>query len=202
MDRQLLERMVGATVLIIALVVIAPAILDGPGDDGPALPSPAADGHGVRTVTIRPDRPAAEPPVARVAVASPDPAPATPAAALAEPAPAPQPAPPEPEARVAPQAPKPAPKAEPRPVPQSAIERSGWAVQLGSFANRDNANRLAGKISAKGYDVYLAPLERAGGTLYRVRVGPRPSRESAAQLAGELAKAGYKGQVAQEGPAS
>ena len=202
MDRQLLERMVGAAVLIVALVVIAPAILDGPGDQEPALPAPDALDREVRTVTIRPDRQADEPPVA-VANATPEPPAAAPAT---QPQPASRPAPkPEPKAQPQPE-PKPAaqpkPKPKPEPKPKLAAARSGWAVQLGSFASRDNARRLAGEVSAKGYETYLLPLQRDGRTLYRVRVGPRPSREAAEKLAGELAKAGFKGQVAPEGQAT
>lgn len=203
MDRQLLERMVGAAVLIVALVVIAPAILDGPGDQEPALPAPGALDREVRTVTIRPDREAAEPPVA-VSNAGPD----QPKAPAAVPTPKPQPEPkpkaePRPEVQPEPKAqPKPKPKPAPEPKPKLAETRSGWAVQLGSFASRDNARRLAGEVSAKGYKTYLLPLQRDGRTLYRVRVGPRPSREAAEKLAGELARAGYKGQVAPEGQAT
>lgn len=200
MDRQLLERMVGAAVLIIALVVIAPAILDGPDDQEPALPAPDALDREVRTVTIRPDGQAAEPPVP---VATPEPvaeAPAPEPQAKPEPRAAPKPAPAaKPKAQPKPK-PEPKPKAEP--TPKLAEARSGWAVQLGSFASRDNARRLAGEVSAKGYETYLLPLERDGRTLYRVRVGPRKSREAAEKLAGELAKAGYKGQVAPEGQAT
>lgn len=205
MDRQLLERMVGAAVLIIALVIIAPAVLDGPDDKSPAPVPAAPTGEAVRTVTIRPDRPAAEPPVARTAgdaapaaaeVPAPEPeAPAAPATnESAAPAVVPAKPPPPPA--------KPPPAPAPKPKPQPSPQRSGWAVQLGSFANRDNASRLAGEVSARGYDTYLLPLERDGRTLYRVRVGPRPSRAAAQELAGELAKAGYRGQVTAEGPAS
>ena len=207
MDRQLLERMVGAAVLIVALVVIAPAILDGPGDrETGSATAPLPDGN-VRTVTIRPDRPAAEPPVARQS--APPSVPAAPAPAN-ETAPKSSPKPPaqsaEPKVAKSETPPAEKPRAKPKPAPRTQPgaqpARSGWAVQLGSFANRDNAKRLAGEVSAKGYDTYLLPLEKGGRTLYRVRVGPKSSREAAEKLAGELAKAGYKGQVAVEGQAT
>lgn len=210
MDRQLLERMVGAAVLIVALVVLAPAILDGPERLEPVTPSGLPDTE-VRTVTIRPDGQAEEPPVARptVAQASPEstpepvaettaPEPVTDAAPV-KPAPAAPVAKPKPEPKPEP---KPAAKPAPKPPARAAPAREGWAVQLGSFANRDNARRLAGEVSAKGYETYLLPLKKGGQTLYRVRVGPKPSRAAAEKLAGELAKAGYKGQVAPEGQAT
>jgi len=205
MDRQLLERMVGAAVLIVALVVIAPAILDGPGDQEPVVPVSGALDRDVRTVTIRPDREAAEPPVPMPSAAAPAaaPAPKSPPAAQAERKPSGEAV--KPTVAKAPTAPpKVKPKATPKaePPPKASPPRSGWAVQLGSFASRDNAKRLAGEVSAKGYETYLLPLERDGRTLYRVRVGPRPSREAAEKLAGELARAGYKGQLAPEGQAT
>lgn len=213
MDRQLLERMVGAAVLIVALVVIAPAVLDGPGDQEALLPPAAVPDEDVRTVTIRPDQSATEPPVAKptaspAAESRPPPVAAardrqgTATGARPAPAPEPQPAP----AATPDAEPGPLPEAEPEssPEPVRAVRqaRTGWAVQLGSFADRANAQRLAGEVSSKGYDTYLLPLEKGGRTLYRVRVGPRPTRKAAEQLAGELAAAGYKGQVAAEGQAT
>jgi len=67
MERQLLERMIGAGVLVIALVIIAPALLDGQHPENRVsrtVPLPGTGGD-LRTVTIRPDRRAQGPPVAR-----------------------------------------------------------------------------------------------------------------------------------------
>ena len=69
MDRQLLERLIGAGVLVIALVLIVPAVLDGEGEDKrvpgiePAVP--ATNDELRRTHTIRLDRSPQSPPVAR-----------------------------------------------------------------------------------------------------------------------------------------
>jgi len=208
MDRQLLERMIGAAVLILALVVIAPAILDGPGDSNEAVPVAAAPDQVVRTVTIRPDQRADQPPVA-MQTPPPRPAPkpvaepetAAPVVAAA-PAPKSEPEPkPKPEPKPEPKA-KPKPKPAPKPAPEVTPKLSGWAVQLGSFANEANAKRLAGEVAAKGYKTYLLPLKRDGRTLYRVRVGPEPTRAAADELAVRLRQAGYKGQVAAQNPDS
>jgi DedD protein len=198
MDRQLLERMVGAAVLILALVVIAPAILDGPGNGDEAVPVAPPPDQVVRTVTIRPDQRAEQPPVAMQSPpASPAPKPLAtpkPVAPKVAAAPAPKPKP----------APKPVVKPAPKPAPKPAAtpKLSGWAVQLGSFANQANAKRLAGEVAAKGYSTYLLPLKRDGQTLYRVRVGPEPTRKAADELAAKLKQAGYKGQVAAQSPDS
>jgi DedD protein len=210
MDRQLLERMVGAAVLILALVVIAPAILDGPGNGDEAVPVAPPPDQVVRTVTIRPDQRAEQPPVAMQSPpASPAPKPLAtpkPVAPKVAAAPAAKPAPkaePEPEPKPKP-APKPVVKPAPKPAPKPAAtpKLSGWAVQLGSFANQANAKRLAGEVAAKGYSTYLLPLKRDGQTLYRVRVGPEPTRKAADELAAKLKQAGYKGQVAAQSPDS
>jgi DedD protein len=253
MERQLLERMIGAAVLLVALVVIVPAVLDGrpdaddaaPADarvaDAPLAEAPLAEAP-MRQVTIRPDRPADSPPVATAATDTTDqvePAEKTMTeqpAELAQPANESKPklaaeSPPKTEAttgaaadtRSAPTpAPKKAPaeqapaKKQPPPTPEQPPERtpapevkppstppallaSGWVVQLGSFSSRANAQGLADKTRAKGFQSYLMPIERSGKTLYRVRVGPpKKMREEAAKLANQLKKAGFAGQVAEQ----
>ncbi len=216
MERQLLERMIGAGVLLVALVIIVPAILDGRPDVEDTSQSSAVDrdapGSAVpsRTHTIHLDRRPESPPVARQAAvpASPPRAaepesetqaatvststtPATPtptAKAVTEPPPQP--------------APTPAPRqAEPpKPPAVAASERVGWVVQLGSFSQKANAQRLAEDSRAKGFPAFLMPLERSGKTLYRVRIGPRDTRESAGELAASLSKAGFTGQVVEQKP--
>ncbi len=75
MDRQLLERLIGAGVLVVALVVVVPAILDGDPDQVPEKLSgdeadhkpdvPVVTNEPRRTHTIRLDTSTATPPVAR-----------------------------------------------------------------------------------------------------------------------------------------
>lgn len=211
MERQLLERMIGAGVLLVALVIIVPAILDGRPDVEDTSQSSAAgrDAPGsavpLRTHTIRLDRRPESPPVARQAVvpASPpraaEPESETQAATistLTTPAPTavteplPQPAP----------TPAPRQAEPPKPPAVAASERVGWVVQLGSFSQKANAQRLAEDTRAKGFPAFLMPLERSGKTLYRVRIGPRDTRESAGELAASLSKAGFTGQVVEQKP--
>lgn len=211
MERQLLERMIGAGVLLVALVIIVPAILDGRPDVEDTSQSSAAgrDAPGsavpLRTHTIRLDRRPESPPVARQAAvpASPpraaEPASETQAATistLTTPAPTavteplPQPAP----------TPAPRQAEPPKPPAVAASERVGWVVQLGSFSQKANAQRLAEDTRAKGFPAFLMPLERSGKTLYRVRIGPRDTRESAGELAASLSKAGFTGQVVEQKP--
>lgn len=128
MERHLLERMIGAAVLLVALVVIVPAILDGRPDvedqqeaQQPEPATPAADVP-LRQHTIRLDRPPESPPVAREAVDEP-----ASAAAISEPMaqarPTPESAPavePEPEPA---SEPEPAATSEPEPEPEATPEQ-------------------------------------------------------------------------------
>jgi DedD protein len=214
MDRQLLERMIGASVLLVVLVLVAPAILDGQRDNGIAPYSDGGTGsHNsraeataprLRTHTIVLDREPDGPPVARPLNEE-----SVPAAAesIIESSPESNN---ETQKSVS-QAPvsQAAVKSvkEPVAVKKTVVEKtpvkptSGWSVQLGSFAERPNAERLAGEVGSRGFTAYLEPLTQSGRTFYRVRVGPRNTRDQAAELASGLAKAGYTGQVIQQQPA-
>jgi DedD protein len=74
--------------------------------------------------------------------------------------------------------------------------RGGFAVQLGSFVSRDNAERLVREMNAKGFNAFLAPPITTGGrALYRVRVGPTRDRASAEALAAQLRRIGQGGSI-------
>ncbi|MCO7232373.1 MULTISPECIES: SPOR domain-containing protein [unclassified Cobetia] len=89
--------------------------------------------------------------------------------------PKPEPAPaakPEPKAE-----PKPAPKPEPKPAVASNAPSSsagGWAVQVGSFGDPANAERLQKELQGKGFAAYRIPR---GSKLTVVFVGPYKSSE-------------------------
>jgi DedD protein len=84
--------------------------------------------------------------------------------------------------------------APPRPKPSGAT--SGWVVQLGSFASRPNAEKLAGELRGSGYAAFVSEFRGSGRVLYRVRVGPEQDRGRADALAARLAREGRKGTVA------
>jgi DedD protein len=78
-------------------------------------------------------------------------------------------------------------------VSEPAIPTSrGWAVQLGSFSNRDSAERLAREFQAERYDAFVMPVKSGAATLYRVRLGPMKDR-SAAEEALKRAKVKVSG---------
>ncbi len=82
------------------------------------------------------------------------------------------------------------------PAPQDPVTRGGFAVQLGSFVSRENAERLVREMTAKGFNAFLAPPITTGGReLYRVRVGPTRDRASAEALAAQLRRIGQVGSI-------
>jgi len=70
-----------------------------------------------------------------------------------------------------------------------------WAVQLGTFSNKENAEKLASDLRKMGYAVFLSQSQTSAGQWYRVRIGPQKDRESAEAMATRLLKAGHKGEV-------
>ncbi|WP_404326288.1 SPOR domain-containing protein [Cobetia sp. UIB-001] len=87
---------------------------------------------------------------------------------------------PEPEPAAKPE-PKPAPKPEPKPEPKPAVASNapsssagGWAVQVGSFGDPANAERLQKELQGKGFAAYRIPR---GSKLTVVFVGPYKSSE-------------------------
>jgi DedD protein len=206
MDRQLLERLIGAGVLVVALVIVVPAILDGDSDDegkiqatgGPARSAPINEPR--RTHTIRLNQTTQTPPVAREIKQ-----PATDQGQEASPKTAKvvavdaQPIRTQPVKTATPSrtASKPPDTPVARPDKPVSTQKTNWAVQLGSFSSQQNARRLANEVGGHGFSVFLTPLDRSGKRLYRVRVGPLKTRAEATELVGRLKKLGYSGQVTQ-----
>ena len=93
---------------------------------------------------------------------------------------------------------------EVQPEPESAIAKpvqsagsatGMWAVQLGSFAKQENAEKLAADLRKQGFAAFLSQVSTGSGQLHRVRIGPQKDREAAEAMAVRLQKAGHKGQV-------
>ncbi|MBI3253011.1 MAG: SPOR domain-containing protein [Candidatus Omnitrophica bacterium] len=82
----------------------------------------------------------------------------------------------------------------PAPVPlkqMAAEEAPFFAVQVGSFSRKRNADGLLKKLLGRGYDAYLENNKDAKREFYRVRVGKAASKEEAEALARHLEKDGY-----------
>ena len=207
MERALKERIIGAAVLVLFVVLVVPIFLDGPPTENDIVSErvllPGQESQKTQTVVLERNR--TEPvPVANapVAEAAPEPTPEQPKAkqetvkqaAVEQEAVKEEPAPP-----VAEKKPEPAPKAvtpEPEVKKAPAASTTGmWAVQLGSFSSKENADRLAANLRKQGYAAFLSQLSTSSGQLHRVRIGPQKDRQSAEAMAARLKKVGHEGQV-------
>lgn len=78
-------------------------------------------------------------------------------------------------------------------IETEALSPTGrWSVQVGSFAERDRAERHADRVRGTGRAAYLEPYRG----LSRVKVGPYDSREKAEETLAELERQGFEGIVA------
>jgi cell division septation protein DedD len=73
-----------------------------------------------------------------------------------------------------------------------------FCVQVGSFKNKSNAQKLASKLSAKRYEARVEPPAGSADKLYRVKVGKLSSSGEAERLAVKLKREGYPTRVCQE----
>lgn len=198
-DRALKERIIGAIVLVVLAVLVVPVFLDGSPDEAEivsesvTLPGQNSDNRTQQTVVLDRDRSQPVP-----ASSAPTPVVAT-TQDRAEPESEPLPVAPTEESEPEPEA-KPAVVAtaevSPEPTAAAATSTTGmWAVQLGSFANQENAERLAAELREQGYAAFLSQLQTDSGALHRVRIGPQKDRDSAEAIAAQLEKSGHKGRA-------
>jgi rare lipoprotein A len=65
-----------------------------------------------------------------------------------------------------------------------------YAVQVGAFRDRSNAERLQARAGSRFGPVVIQSFDRGDGLFHRVRVGREASEEGARQLAEQLRQAG------------
>jgi DedD protein len=216
MERRVKERLVGASILVVLIVLIVPELLSGPATAPVGTKLPMSAPEPVRNVTV--DLATAKPPVPEPAM-TPAPAPGpqaqgTPSAAAASaeagagetadagatagagtttgagavPGGAASSAPLE-SAVPAPTTPADA------AVSKAAAADHGWTVQLGSFASRSNADKLARQVKGQGFSVFVLSSGSGAAARYRVRVGPLADRGAATQAAARLKTLGHVGSL-------
>jgi DedD protein len=80
---------------------------------------------------------------------------------------------------------KPAASAERASAPRTGEVRNGdWAVQVGVFKDRSQAESVRRPLAASGFDAYLTAVPVADGqTHYKVRMGSFKTREEAGRMA-------------------
>jgi DedD protein len=81
------------------------------------------------------------------------------------------------------------------PAETSAVPRHAWAVQLGSFASKANAERLVHRLQASGGSFYVAPVGSGAALRYRVRMGPLADRVAAERALAKLKAQGHSATI-------
>jgi DedD protein len=226
MDRRVKERLIGASILVVLIVLVVPELLSGPKSAVPsATPAaifPANAPEATRNVTLdlatskapanselesaeTEGSPAsavsaanggeAAPAAATSTGASSSTASATAASASAvTTSAAPAGAAPATRAQssaAAVTAPPTSTKTVETAAPSPISSRVTWAVQLGSFASRANADNLSRQLKGQGFSVYVLTGGSGASARYRVRVGPLADRDSAERTAAKLKSIGH-----------
>lgn len=198
------RRLVGAIVLVTAVAVVLPMVLDPePKPTGQSIsiqiPSPDA---GVLSAKPEPLKPADVPAMAADDAPKAETKPGVKAAevkaeAVAE-------ARPETQAAPAAKAEAPAPSAKPdatakakdAPKTKEAAKTSGgFAIQVAALSDAARAKELQAKITGGGMKAYTEVVQTARGPVTRVRVGPYASREAAEKARAQLQKLQLDGKI-------
>lgn len=213
LERHVKERLVGATILVALIVAIVPELLSGP--KRPASPAHALQSAGneaTRNVTVDLATSKAPPlePSSVAPAAAPDTAadasaaqgvPETPTPQISAPtlatlqaqrvtAPLPE------EAAVPSKTATPQRKPSPASAPVAGTaSHLQWSVQLGSFASKGNAEKLAHQLQRQGYSAFVQTGGRAPRRRYRVRVGPMADRPGAERVLVRLKKNGHAASI-------
>ena len=190
MQDHLKERLTGAAILVVVVVLLVPEMFSGRPAAGVARDGAGPEGPPLRTYTIDlRDSPSAQPPEV-----APPPMRAADAVSREAPAAAVLPgATPTLPPTVAPTgAPTAAPTVPPTVVPAAHAggAASGWTVQVGSFSRRDFAERMVKQVKAKGFAVEAAGPDDRG--LYRVRSAALQERAAALALKQKMQARGLK----------
>jgi DedD protein len=213
MENRLKERLTGAAILVALIVLLVPEMFHGQRSDT-AAPASSGDGPPMRSYTIdlsnspASTAPLQSTPSAAGADGSAEPAATAPAAAPAAPQVAPAPAPSRPSssspaapvaATTTAAAPKPAAVSTKPPAAGATVASAGhatsggWSVQLGLFAQHDNAERMVHSAQAKGFSASVS--DKDGKGLYHVQVGSLSDRAAAQAMQGRLRDQGFAAAV-------
>ena len=57
-----------------------------------------------------------------------------------------------------------------------------WVVQVGSFAESSNVERLVGQLREQGMSAYSETVTTSSSSIFRVRIGPFLERDEAARI--------------------
>jgi DedD protein len=179
------HRIAGAIILVSLAVIFVPMLLDEsttPAENQTLTKIPERDAADTKVVVAPVAPPVAEP--AKVAEAE-APKPVAEAPVVAKP----EPVVPESKPAVTAAVEKKEPVAKAKPVSARPSDVSkGWVVQVGTFANADNAGRLREKLQGQGYTVNAESVTVQGNKAVRLRVGPYRDKTSASKVQAQLQK--------------
>jgi DedD protein len=179
LKRRARRRLIGAIVLVTAVVVFLPMVLDPEPKSERlelAVQIPSPDSTPFEPKVPPPSAPPAEPPRA-------EPKAKAPQAAASEPR---QPRP----------AAKAAAKSEPAsPKPKAPAADEPFVVQVIALADADKAQGIQRKIAAAGIPSYTEVVKTAKGDVTRVRAGPYATREQAEKAQAQLKRLGLNGTI-------
>lgn len=187
------RRLIGAVALTLLVVILLPTVFDS--EPAPAtgndieLRIPNKDNAGEFQPRI--DLPEIDKMASEVAATSA--VEVTPAAvAPAKPVVKPIAKPAAPAAAAATPKPETKPKAASKPAAKPQfLPLTGWAVQVGAFANAEAAKAIKAKLSSEGFHAYT----EIAGDVTRVRVGSYPTREAAEKVQAKLTEQGMQANV-------
>ena len=75
--------------------------------------------------------------------------------------------------------------------PEDDVSEGGYTVTAGSYVDSDNAQRVVGQLTEKGYHPFISEVEKEGIVYRRVNVAVFDDRSQAEQLRDQLQKEGF-----------
>ncbi|HKA42571.1 MAG TPA: SPOR domain-containing protein [Burkholderiales bacterium] len=207
LKRRARRRLIGAIVLVTAIVVALPMVLDSEpkpisGEVSIKIPTPNSDTFTSRVMPVAPGEESKSKPPARASTESKSP-PKAPAATTEKKAAAPAPTT-SPAAAAAPAKSVPPAAAE---APARTAQASGtapaaadspsqtFAVQVVALADAERVKQVQEQVAAAGIKSYTEVVKTVKGDVTRVRAGPYPTRAAAEKARDQLKAIGLSGNV-------
>jgi DedD protein len=190
LKRRARRRLLGAIVLVTAIVVVLPMVLDTeprPVSQNITIRIPSTDSEAFKAKVAPP--PASKTPLADSKSA------AAPAASKDKEAPKPAAQPETAKPAKAPSAKAPE-KAPARTAAKTTKPAGGqFVVQVIALADAEKAQRMQGQIAAAGIKSYTEVVKTVKGDVTRVRAGPFATREAAEKARDQLKSLGMNGNI-------
>ncbi len=164
MDDGLKKRLIGATVLVSLVVIFVPMLLEeepvvSTELEDNVIPDNAGNNFSSKVLPLETED-LSKPPSAEIK-------------------PEPQPTPVE---DVVQKEPEPKSAAKEKSEPATRVGLSAWVIQVGSFSQRSNADKLVKDLQAKKYAAFTDQVDVKGKILHRVLVGPEVDKKRAEQM--------------------